>query len=235
MKIILLLSLLPLVLAADSPTEKEFIGDRRVKLMPTAVSWFAALQSCKEEKLQLLTIHNEAENNQLEAIMDKHQVKIAWMAGTDNGHEGTWLWATDKSSIQYTNWAYFHYGRVHPQPDNYAGVEHCLQMDLTWSARPKTWNDAQCDLPIQYFCEESPKTVKERQEKEELLRKCVQGEQKQKHDGFVKWLAEKYQEYELDMERKEAELATEILMKEIVQLKIQLEKQKIAAEECSKN
>jgi hypothetical protein len=69
-----------------------------------------------------------------------------WTSGSDDGHEGLWVWtSTGKQSI-YTNWNT-------GQPDNYKGSEHYLLKNH--GGRSK-WNDNPGTNTAYAICEATP-------------------------------------------------------------------------------
>ena len=51
---------------------------------------------------------------------------------SDYCHEGEFLWKSDESSLEYTNWR-------HNEPNDYQDNEDCVQLDSSTK-----WNDLRC-------------------------------------------------------------------------------------------
>ncbi|XP_071098086.1 perlucin-like [Haliotis cracherodii] len=66
-----------------------------------------------------------------------------WLGATDLNIEGRWLWEGQRR-MNYTHWNL-------RQPDNYRGVEHCLE--IAKAASNYLWNDYVCDQPLHFICE----------------------------------------------------------------------------------
>ncbi|XP_032365691.1 C-type lectin BfL-1 [Etheostoma spectabile] len=97
----------------------------------------------------LVSIHNDAEVNQVQCAMYKATTGKAhyWIGAflIDDGdfykHNYRFVW-TDDSSFGYTNWA-------GGQPDNARRREHCVEMNYwDWGL----WNDANCNENKPYVC-----------------------------------------------------------------------------------
>lgn len=65
-----------------------------VWLHPVSHNWFSAYEICRWEGRQLLAIHNEEEIKQINALSAKYKLSSSWLAATDLGHEGQFVWAT---------------------------------------------------------------------------------------------------------------------------------------------
>ena len=75
--------------------------------------------------------------------MTSHSI---WIDGTDDGHEGCWVWTSEPVTpipSDYTPW-------VAGQPDNHESAEHCRSLR---NGRNWQWNDLACDFTTIYLCE----------------------------------------------------------------------------------
>lgn len=125
----------------------NMVGDREVTYIPLAQNWFTAFEICRAEGKQLLTILSEEENDQIAVIAEKYlPLRAFWLAATDLGHEGSFVWTTSGLKVSYGK---FSAG----QPDNYNDKEHCLEISYRVNNTPM-WNDIPCGLKNPYFCEE---------------------------------------------------------------------------------
>ena len=77
------------------------------------------------------------------------QHELPWLGGTDEGHEGVWLWE-DGSPIVFTFWAA-------SQPDNgkerwpyKMGPENCMVVNDIYSY---LWSDSPCSLKQVSVCQ----------------------------------------------------------------------------------
>ena len=67
-----------------------------------------------------------------------------WIGGSDEAVEGRWEWDSERCSFTFEDW---HWG----QPNNYAGAQDCLYMDLS---NPQIkWNDERCTNRYYFICE----------------------------------------------------------------------------------
>lgn len=67
----------------------------------------------------------------------------AWIGGTDERHEGTWMWLFGDDPFTYSNWN-------SGEPNNKNSNEDCLQF---YHDKGNKWNDLPCDHKINgYIC-----------------------------------------------------------------------------------
>ena len=70
-----------------------------------------------------------------------------WTSGSDEGHEGRWVWTSTGKQLNYTNWNT-------GQPDNYMGRgEHYLHKNFV---RTSKWNDVPVTTTMYAICEAMP-------------------------------------------------------------------------------
>lgn len=67
-----------------------------------------------------------------------------WLAATDFGHEGDFVWATTGQKVTNTYWKT-------GNPNNLLNLEHCVIYQFE-----HLWDDFNCGVPLLYFCEEIP-------------------------------------------------------------------------------
>lgn len=113
----------------------ERIGNRKVKVWIVRHNWYTASEICRADGMQLFSVHNEVEFNQSRALIIKYKLTKLWLAASDLGHEGDFVWATTGRRIHYAKWS-------PGQPDNYSGGEHCLEHWVIPSGHG--WNDNAC-------------------------------------------------------------------------------------------
>ncbi|EDS39202.1 salivary C-type lectin [Culex quinquefasciatus] len=89
------------------------------------------------------------------AAADDAQLKLAfaengfndkarwWIAGTELGKTGSYVWITDNKPIEYTNF-------LPNEPNNAGGVEHCLEVG-SGGIGSTQWNDYNCDNKLRYI------------------------------------------------------------------------------------
>lgn len=126
----------------------DLVGGREVKYIPTPENWHTAYEICRSQSMQLLTINNVQENEEIIAIARKFSPSPSfWVAATDLGHEGYFVWATTGKKVSFANYGV-------GQPDNAGGTEHCIEITYRWSTVP-VWNDWICHGRLPFFCEET--------------------------------------------------------------------------------
>lgn len=112
------------------------------------VTFLEAWHQCRSHGLQLATVKSAEDDAKLKlafAANNFNQKATYWIAGTDLGKNGSYVWITDDTPISYTNY-------LPGQPDNYGEVEHCLLVG--WGGlRSTQWNDGNCEVPLRYVCE----------------------------------------------------------------------------------
>lgn len=89
-------------------------------------------------------------NKELEdtaALVEKYNIYAIWIAATDIGHEGTFVWATNGQKVVDYHWQ-------PGNPNNYQDLQDCVYM------RDGMWNDVTCSLEYVYFCEETGEAVR---------------------------------------------------------------------------
>lgn len=113
------------------------------------MTWKGALEYCRSMGKQLLEIHNQKEYNEVIEMAKKHNPRPSfWIAATDEGHEGEFLYPNKKKVPEL--WS-------QNQPDNGRGGqrEDCLEFTYRWSD-PPVWNDVPCESYFPFFCEGPP-------------------------------------------------------------------------------
>lgn len=131
----------------------EILGDREVKYIETPQNWATAYEMCRAQGMQLLTIKDKEEYDQMITIAAKYKPRPSyWLAANDIGHEGTFVWATNGQPVPNL-WAT-------GQPDNMGGNENCLEFTYRWSETVPVWNDIPCHQQYPYFCEGTQPLVK---------------------------------------------------------------------------
>ena len=105
-----------------------------------ALEWRAAEDRCKKVNAHLASIHSTKENLFISNMLTRIDSNAAWIGGY-NDAEGGFFWSwTDGSSWNYDNW---HIG----EPNNYAGVEHCMEL-----RKFGVHNDKNCSDVLSFVC-----------------------------------------------------------------------------------
>ena len=104
------------------------------------LEWRAAEDQCKEVNAHLASIHSTEENLFISKMLTRIGINAAWIGGSNDAEGGSfWSW-TDRSQWNYDNW---HIG----EPNNYAGVEHCMEL-----RKSGVHNDKNCGDALSFIC-----------------------------------------------------------------------------------
>lgn len=73
------------------------------------MNWFKSKSFCDEHSMELLSIYNQKDQDQIERIMKKYRIKRVWLSGNNFDNKGSIIfkWANGTiidSKTQYTNW-----------------------------------------------------------------------------------------------------------------------------------
>ena len=121
-----------------------FVTDRYVSVYTTPQTWESALETCKSNRMSLVTIKSSAENGELASIMKQNNMTYSWIGASDLRQEGNWTWA-DGSEVTQAFW--------YPgQPDNLGKRQHCVLLSHFWD-EVMNWADWLCDDKFQFICE----------------------------------------------------------------------------------
>lgn len=125
---------------------KDIIGNREVIYQRVPQNFFTAYEICRSIGMQLLTITREEETDQIYELAKKYKPRPSfWLAATDLGHEGEFVWTTTGVKLTNARW-------YKGQPDNAGGIERCAEITYRWNDTA-TWNDIPCDRKNPFFCE----------------------------------------------------------------------------------
>ncbi|XP_026154600.1 ladderlectin-like [Mastacembelus armatus] len=109
---------------------------------PKASTWGDAQKNCQSMDANLASVRNAEEYEAIKTMIAKSKgTGSAWIGGSDAQQEGSWFWING-DNFKYTNWA-------PGQPDNFEGVQHCLQMNY---GDAKLWDDLNCKTPLPSIC-----------------------------------------------------------------------------------
>lgn len=122
-----------------SSSAEDRIGNKMVHLHSTPENWMSAYEACKFYGMQLLTLYSYTEYQEVLTLMKKYKIEKVWIAATDMGHEGNFVWATTGQKVTW----------MAGKADNYKNNEHCVHI---WNEQ---WNDIDCNTKGPYFCEET--------------------------------------------------------------------------------
>lgn len=91
MTVVIKFALLFLIVLVTPSHGKDLIGDRNVKVFLHPENFFTAFETCRSQDMDLLMIHNSAEELQLMELTQKYNITKTWLAATDLGHEGLFI------------------------------------------------------------------------------------------------------------------------------------------------
>ena len=109
---------------------------------------------CSNIGKQLVEPKSVDANNEIVALAQLNMTtrgKGVWIGIDDKSQEGSFKYASDGSSVGYTNW---HSG----QPNDYNGQD-CV---LLWAAKDFEWGDEDCStMQASFICEQKPSRGKQ--------------------------------------------------------------------------
>ncbi|EDS28420.1 salivary C-type lectin [Culex quinquefasciatus] len=126
------------------PNQRYFVFNNR------QVTFFEAWHQCASIGLRLASVNSAEDDTALRLALraaDSNEVGPWWIAGTDLGKTGHFVWITTMKPLGYRT-GYTNFGPG--QPDNAGGVEHCVEAG--WRSGT-TWNDRNCEVRNRYVCE----------------------------------------------------------------------------------
>ncbi|XP_026181608.1 ladderlectin-like [Mastacembelus armatus] len=153
MKTLILAALLCALLALDTaqgqcpfrpkcPSGWIEFCDRCYTYAPKYTSWDDAQKNCQSLGGHLASVRDAEEYGVIQKLIsDSKGFGPAWIGGSVAKPEGSWFWIYG-DKFKYTNWA-------PGQPDNFGGVQHCLQMN---HGDAKLWDDLNCQTPLPSIC-----------------------------------------------------------------------------------
>ncbi|XP_039450422.1 perlucin-like [Culex pipiens pallens] len=134
----------PFFRAAQFPNQRYFVFNSR------QVTFFEAWHLCASIGLRLASVNSAEDDAALKLALraaGSNQVGPWWIAGTDLGKTGHFVWITTMKPLGYrTGYSNFAPG----EPNNAGGVEHCVEAG--WPSGT-LWNDKNCEARRRYVCE----------------------------------------------------------------------------------
>jgi len=111
----------------------------------TSVNFYQADKFCKQIGGHLAEPRTQEETQYLETILSEG--RNYWIGLTDLANEGEFLWWSDYSIPNYTNWD-------QSEPNNYDGNEDCTESS-GYRLPSFRWNDVSCMLNKYAICQKS--------------------------------------------------------------------------------
>ncbi|KAJ8977875.1 hypothetical protein NQ317_016145, partial [Molorchus minor] len=113
-------------------------------------NFYRAMQFCRQQGMQLVSIQSKAENDRLGRFAE--EIGEAphghyWLSGTNLAEENQWIWLSTGNNFVYSNW--------HPGEPSGTGSsntsENCVEA-RHWG-KGFTWNDLRCNAELNFICE----------------------------------------------------------------------------------
>ncbi|KAK1804336.1 hypothetical protein P4O66_020354 [Electrophorus voltai] len=142
-KVCLLLCLLLDTVHSNCPHQWTLYGRRCYRFFTSRLTWYEAECACVNNGGSLASVHSVAEYKFLQTLVKRVSgfLAVSWLGGYDAVSEGHWLWS-DGSKVNFNYW-------VSNQPDNYNGMENCLEMNYGVELK---LNDDVCSSRRSFMC-----------------------------------------------------------------------------------
>lgn len=133
---------------------QDMVGDRKVRVFLENKNFQSALDNCKENGMELLSLYNKEEELQAVALARKYRIMEFWLGATDIGHESTFTSSKTGKKLTYSNWAGLEPNNGGLLGDLLGGrfAENCVNIWIPDSHRHE-WNDHKCRKRMKYICE----------------------------------------------------------------------------------
>lgn len=130
-------------------TLQEFPEQRYFVYNSKQVTFFEAWQLCASFGLRLASVNTAEDDAALKVALrsvDPNEAGPWWIAGTDLGNDGHFVWITTTKTMGYKTG----YTNFAPGEPNNIGNEHCVEAG--WPGGT-LWNNRGCDGRRRYVCE----------------------------------------------------------------------------------
>ncbi|RXN29659.1 butyrophilin subfamily 1 member A1-like isoform X1 [Labeo rohita] len=105
-------------------------------------NWRDAQRYCRQNHIDLVSVRNHNDNQQVERIMNDNHISKAWIGL----FRESWEW----SDLSNSSFRYWNTG----EPNNAGGDENCA---ATKQSNQAKWNDIPCYIPLPFVCHEVTK------------------------------------------------------------------------------
>eukprot|EP00117_Sycon_ciliatum_P039822 scpid64949/ scgid29363/ Versican core protein; Chondroitin sulfate proteoglycan core protein 2; Large fibroblast proteoglycan; PG-M len=132
-------------LLENQKTQMKADGTVYYKLYKVHLSWNESAEHCKREGGQLASVRSNEQQFMVSSLFGMDSVTMAWLGGTDAGHEGDWRWLNgDRFTYQVWN---------HANQLSVGELEHCLTLVMYADGHGSTWDDNICSYALPFVCE----------------------------------------------------------------------------------
>ncbi|CAH1106711.1 unnamed protein product [Psylliodes chrysocephalus] len=125
----------------------EHINEERQFGNFTQVTFDEAVDFCKNNNLELVTIENESENNNLYQQLDAMGIfnTALWTSGTRLAASEQWVWLSNMKTIDKTYWNF--------EPSYKQGTEYCLSVAPLIQDPTRFWINEDCSIIHYPICQ----------------------------------------------------------------------------------
>ncbi|KAG5900635.1 hypothetical protein JTB14_005912 [Gonioctena quinquepunctata] len=136
------------VLVKKKPTNYlEFAGSKYYIHTIFKTNFFGAMQYCKQQNMELLSIETQAENDRIGLFLVEKGLTYGhfWTSASKHANN-RWVWLATGQNIAYTNWYW-------TEPNNIPFLnENCIEVRHEGTSG-FTWNDLNCMNELLFICE----------------------------------------------------------------------------------
>ncbi|CAH1099003.1 unnamed protein product [Psylliodes chrysocephalus] len=134
----------------SDPNRFTFAGKHYYVANIFTADFYKAIQFCRQQKMQLLSINSKLENDRIGRFIEDNGMSRGhfWTSASNHGGDGEWVWLSTGQNIVYTNW----------YPGEPSGIsrenntENCIEA-RHFGSHGFTWNDLPCHLKAYFICE----------------------------------------------------------------------------------
>ncbi|CAG9830396.1 unnamed protein product [Diabrotica balteata] len=131
---------------AENPKIRYFLGGRKV-------NWTAAIKSCQDVGMSLVSIQYKQKSDQITQFLESTGVNYdsyenaIWTSGNRLQDKVNWFWLA-REPVKFTNW-----DTQNKEPNNSGGNEECISIYKNGAVT--VWNDIACNREYYPLCEKN--------------------------------------------------------------------------------